>query len=351
MPRRAQHVHVEVPLKCSLGGAGVALRGALVEGLVKYLLFVRQQLPKQFDELRAELAPADAPPSRAAKPGSAMASRRRTRCVEAAEGAFASVRALCDGPNPPDMAAVVIGHSPTLPKEVYVLRFAAAPERPAPGVPLDAAAAHDSTRRLLRKLVTEVESQFEGVRRPMRTWIFVHHANGAVREAAQSPGNVAADDAPHAFASRPAFRIALNASCHVVTVDIGQQEAFQADVCSWPGLVLQPTRGAPPRPGPGAVFGADAQVDSETWQLEPLALPADEFDGTAELAAAESSEPACVLAASPAAADVNFARGASSVATGLPHPSTQPAAGLSTGEGLWMQGAHVIAGVQGGRGG
>jgi hypothetical protein len=162
---------LEVPLKCGLGGDGAPIRAALIESLIKYLLFVRSQLPKRYEELAADAAQADAPSKR----GNALAIQRRGRCLGSAENLFDAVRALMRD-TPPDMAAVVIGHSATLPKEVYVFRFAVADGDAAAAVAaeLEPAAARDSARRVLRKLVTEVEAQFEGVRRPMKTWLFVH---------------------------------------------------------------------------------------------------------------------------------------------------------------------------------
>ncbi|KAJ1632517.1 hypothetical protein T492DRAFT_988334 [Pavlovales sp. CCMP2436] len=241
MPRRATHTHLEVPLRRDLGGGeGAQLRASLIEGLVKYLLFVRGQIPRQYDEVHTEHARAGDGRSPAK---STMASRRRGKCVDAAETAFASVRALSQA-QAPDMAAVVVGHSPTLPKEVYVLRFAvAADEPPALDVQPDPAGTQASIRRLLRRLVVDVESQFEGVRRPMRTWVFVHLPNS---EQAAALGESGTDDPP-AFAPRPGFRIALNKSCHVVTIDIGLQEAFLPDVAAWPGVIVQAGRSVPPR--------------------------------------------------------------------------------------------------------
>lgn len=346
MPRRPTHTHVEVPLKRSLGGEGAQLRAALIEGLAKYLLFVRQQVPKQFDELRAEAASQDAPARPSAKPGPTMANRRRARCVEAAEGAFASIRALCGSTEPPDMAAIVIGHSPTLPKEAYVLRFAAAPERPAPGAPLDIAAAHDSTRRLLRKLVTEVESQFEGVRRPMRTWIFLHRTDRALHEAEQgvAAARLDAEGLPLPFAPRPAFRIALNRSCHVVTIDIGLQEAFAPAFEAWPGVVAHAGRPGPP-PSLGAALGVEGlplRLAQGRADGRGPGTPAEEGTGGRALSAAvaDGADDAMEIDGKPSGTAAAFA--GSGELSQLP---AAPEEVEATG-GIWVQSAHVIAGFQ-----
>lgn len=328
MSRRPTHTHVEVPLRRSLGGEGAPLRGILVENLTKYLLFVRQQLPKQFDEVRAELAPAGAP----ARPaGSTMASRRRLRCIEAAESAFAAVRELCDGAEAPDMAAIIIGHSPTLPKEAYVLRFAAEPEPSDPEAELDAAGVQDSTRRLLRKLVAEVESQFEGVRRPMRTWIFLHHPSSAALEGSRP-----------LFSPRPSFRVALNSSCHVVTIDVGTQESFSPDAAKWHGVVTRAGRAGPPRAhGFGASFGGRAEG------CEPR-LPAAERGNRAERAEDAELELSDMVLCDEARIDAGDDDALAQLRTGESAALLDDAS-LTRGQegaGIWSQCEHVIAGYQ-----
>lgn len=334
--RRPTHTHVEVPLRRSLGGEGAPLRGILVENLTKYLLFVRQQLPKQFDEVRAELAPAGAP----ARPaGSTMASRRRLRCIEAAESAFAAVRELCDGAEAPDMAAIIIGHSPTLPKEAYVLRFAAEPEPSDPEAELDAAGVQDSTRRLLRKLVAEVESQFEGVRRPMRTWIFLHHPSSAALEGSRP-----------LFSPRPSFRVALNSSCQVVTIDVGMQEGFSPDAAKWHGVVTRAGRAGPPRAHDfGSSFGRwEASVEpAGRAEGREQRLPAAEGGNRAERAGDAELELSDMVLCDEARIDAGDDDALAQLRTG--ESAAFDDASLTCGQegaGIWSQCEHVIAGYQ-----
>jgi hypothetical protein len=339
MPRRPIHVHAEIPLKRSLSGDGAPLRAELIVSLVKYLLFVRRQLPKQYDELKAELTLPEAP----AKPGSTMAARRRARCMEAAEQTFAAVRELALA-EPPEIAAVVLGHSPTLPKEVYVLRFAAVAERLIPDAQLDAAAAHDATRRLLRRLVTQVESQFEGVKRPMNTWVFVHQSARAVSAALALGERQQAEGAPPAFAPKPGFRVALNKSCHVVTIDIGSQECFEPNIECWPGVAVVSSRpSAQPRAGMRSAFDEDEA---------PLAGDAGTDGGSAEegrdgMESAPAPTPPPAAAAAPSSdAQSSPAPAADADVEPLARDELPRLGEDPTPVGLWLQCAYMIAGFQ-----
>lgn len=218
--KRATHTHVEVPLKRSLGTGGTELRAVLVEALVKYLLFVRRQVPKQFDELVSDTRTSATPTA-----GVVMAARRRERCVEAVHGMLGALRALV-AESPPGLVALALGHSPTLPKEVYVLRFAST-SPPSLGGPVDRPVAQDCTRRMLRKLVSEVEAEFDGVSRPMKLWLLVHG------KAVELPSE---DPLQAAFAPRPGFRIPIGKAAHVVTIDIGEEEAFDRQPFGWVGM-------------------------------------------------------------------------------------------------------------------
>jgi len=206
---------------------------------VKYLLFTRRQLPKPYDEVKAEVAAWNV-----GAPGATMTAKRRVRCVESAEKMFAALHALA-ATFPLHLAAVVIGHSPTLPKEVYLIRFARDARAADSSASGNAGAVQDCSRRMLRQLVTDVESQMEGVRRAMKLWLFVHHpAPPAAVAAAAAPrvqpsaldgSSLFHDDT--AFAPRPGFRIQLGKGAQVVTMDIGAATRFEPDVQKWaPGI-------------------------------------------------------------------------------------------------------------------
>jgi hypothetical protein len=317
---------LEVPLKCGLGGDGAPIRAALIESLIKYLLFVRSQLPKRYEELAADAAQADAPSKR----GNALAIQRRGRCLGSAENLFDAVRALMRD-TPPDMAAVVIGHSATLPKEVYVFRFAVADGDAAAAVAaeLEPAAARDSARRVLRKLVTEVEAQFEGVRRPMKTWLFVHQreADGEGDERAVCAGAAS-------FAPRPGFRVALNKSCHVVTIDIGAQDVFDPRLDGWPGVVLGAPRKGPPR-----------RVDVPSAAAAPAGAsprPSGEPCGDAELKSDDDSEGEDMDVVDGDDGKDDEAPASLAVRAGVGGAVRGPT--CQTQRGVWLQCSHVIAG-------
>lgn len=200
-------VEVAVGLRAALDEPYACVRCALVQALVKYILFVRKQMPRPVDELLA---------SRAADEGAArsLAAQRLGRSVDSARMALQALDWF-GARFAPDLAVVILGHSPTLPKEVYVVHFGpAGPHLPCEEGLTVEKMAHDCSRRMLRRLVAQVEADSAGHWRPMKVWVLLHV--DPQRLAAEAPIALA----KAGFQRRPAFRLRLAKSGRLVLVKL-----------------------------------------------------------------------------------------------------------------------------------
>ena len=182
MPKQMERHALGIPLRHP--DASPAFRAAIVQALVKNMLFMHQQIPCTYDELRNAVPPPPPPPGADVEPPPAqpgpprrrpnMTDRKAAKLVHALEGLFAQLPAALDAaataaassmPDPSSAAAstvvaLLLGSSPAAPRLVILVRIF--PLADGVAGPADAAAAATAVRdgclRVMRNVVTQCGS-------------------------------------------------------------------------------------------------------------------------------------------------------------------------------------------------
>lgn len=200
--RRPIREAVSVALR---GHATSSMAAELVTSLAQHTLFMHQQIPMQYAELRqaSEGTAASGVRLRPAGP-----ERKAAKLIDAAELLFsalpAALEVAAEHRAVPVLAAVMLGSSVASPRLVYLLRISAVTSTHDGS--MSAATTRDATRRLMRAVATQCMSLAAIDAKPCRLHVLVR----APREA-QLPAQL--------FQPRPGLAVRLQRA-HVATVSV-----------------------------------------------------------------------------------------------------------------------------------
>ncbi len=262
------------------GHATSATAAELVASLAQHTLFMHQQIPTQYAELRQDAEDAAASGVRLRPAGP---ERKAAKLIKAAEPLFsalpAALEAAVEPRAAPVLAAVLLGSSVASPRLVYLLRVSAVTS--VDGGDTSAVSPRDAIRKLMRAVATQCMSLAAIDAKPCRLHVLLR----APREA-QLPAQL--------FQPRPGLSVRLQRA-HVARVAVecavtaasgdvhgGTAVAVDADADAWSdragfvcGLRPPPPRGTVAALVPPAAAAAPATLPEELdgsiwWQSRAL---------------------------------------------------------------------------------
>mmetsp|Transcript_24756 Transcript_24756/g.50233 ORF Transcript_24756/g.50233 Transcript_24756/m.50233 type:complete len:282 (+) Transcript_24756:189-1034(+) len=154
----------------------------LAQALLKHILFIRQQIPMPYDQLKAEIrmqaSQAHEEGGRRRRPNAYI--RKASKLVEASEFVLEGLSKLISKTRVLGIL-ISLGPTPINPKQAFILRFDSSG---LPSAPEPAKGLKDPSRIMIRQVVTSGLEQFDSQSLPTKTFVMALVAPGI-----GSPGN------------------------------------------------------------------------------------------------------------------------------------------------------------------